>query len=313
MCVSFTGTRQLVAEVFQRILMNGFGCWSARCWAAGICAFRPGILTGALRALGLLALVVWMLGCTLATSESGGGDQIFREANRLYAEGKYAECAEKFHWLIARYPENPRLFNNLGNVYFKQGRLEEARDQYRRALELNPGYAIATANLAVLSLKRGRTDEALETFHQNLATYPDYPEGHNGLGVCELQQGRTEAAMAHFRKAIDLNGGTPPMLNNLAYAYAESNIYLNEAMNLAKETLKSDPDNTAFMDTLGWVYFKRGVFDQSVDTLRAALDAEPASEVIRSHLSTVYHWTGRDDEAMALAVEGIRLRHRENQ
>ncbi len=278
----------------------------------GCITSRAGILTRTIRRLGLLAVVVTIAGCSLATPDSGGGDRLFREANRLYAEGEYTESAEKLQWLIGRYPENPRLFNNLGNVYFKQGRLQEARDQYGRALELNPGYAIATVNLAVLSLKSGRTEEALQTFHQNLATYPDYPDGHNGLGVCELQQGRTEAAMNHFRQAIDLNGGTPPMFNNLAYAYAESNIYLNEALNLAKETLKSDPDNKAFLDTLGWVYFKRGVFDQSVDHLRAALNLEPASEVIRSHLSTVYRWTGRNDEAMALAVEGIRLRHREN-
>ncbi len=260
----------------------------------------------------VLAVFFCLVGCSFAPSKSGDADRFFREANRLYAQGKYTEAAEELQRLIAQYPENPRLFNNLGNVYFKQGRSEEARNQYRRALELNPGYAIATANLAVLSLKSGRTEEALETFHQNLATYPDYPEGHNGLGVCELQQGRVEAAVTHFRKAIDLNGGAPPMFNNLAYAYAESNIYLNEAMSMAKEILESDPDNPAFLDTLGWVYFKRGVFEQSVDALRAALEEEPASEVIRSHLSTVYRWTGRDDEAMALAVEGIRLRHRES-
>lgn len=259
-------------------------------------------------------LIVVLMFCSLAMAcgfsgtESGQASRVFAEANRLVSEGRSEEGEEKFNWLIQQNASNPRPYNNLGNLYERKGENEKARVQYEQALELSPSYLIARVNLAVLSLKHGQTEDALRILQQGLKEYPENADLHNGLGICELRKGNLKKAIRNFRKAIDIQGATPVFYNNLAYAYAESNEYLNEALKLAKEASKVEPENPVFRDTIGWVYFKRGVFDQAIEHLQGALEMNQNSAIIRSHLVKVYRWMGRDDQAVALIKDGIRFR-----
>jgi Flp pilus assembly protein TadD len=247
-------------------------------------------------------------GCGTAGTSPVESDRIFSEANQLYFAGKFSEAEEKFQWLIRNNTENPRLYNNIGNLYFNRGETEKAEAQYKKALELNPGYLIARVNLAMLSLKHGEPEDALRLLQDGIKEYPENADLHNGIGIYELRKGKIKEAVNPFRKAIDIQGENPVFYNNLAYAYAESNEYLNEALKLAKKALKGDPQNAVFLDTLGWIYFKKGVFDESIVYLSSALEIAPRTEVIRSHLVTVYRWIGQEQKALHLLKEGIRLR-----
>jgi Flp pilus assembly protein TadD len=249
-----------------------------------------------------------LVGCRWWQIGSEKTDLVFAEANRLYGERNYAAAQEKYLWLVDHVPPNPRLENNVGNVCFKLGDFSEARRHYERALELNKGYIIARVNLAVLSLHYEKKKEASQVFREILSSYEDDADLHNGLGVCALREDKVKEGVDHFRKAIDIQGESAPLYNNLAFAYAEANEYLNESLKMAREALKAEPKNPVFLDTLGWVYFKRGVFEQAIDTLREALDLAPKSEKIRSHLVTVYRWIGREDDALSLLRDGNKER-----
>jgi Flp pilus assembly protein TadD len=235
-------------------------------------------------------------------------DRVFAEANQLFSEGKLKEAEKQYQWLIQNVSDNPRPYNNLGNLYARLGEKEKARTQYEKALQLNPGYLIARLNLAVLSLKHGETDEALKWLREGIKEYPDNSALHNGLGICAMRKWDNKEAVRHFQKAIDIEESKSELYNNLAYAYAESNEHLNEALKLSKEVYKKDADNAVFLDTLGWVYFKRGVFDESINYLSRALEKDPHSEKIRSHLVKVYRWMGDSEKVRGLIKDGIRLR-----
>jgi Flp pilus assembly protein TadD len=235
-------------------------------------------------------------------------DRVFAEANQLFSEGKLKEAEKKYQWLIQNVSDNPRPYNNLGNLYARLGEKEKARTQYEKALQLNPGYLIARLNLAVLSLKHGETDEALKWLREGIKEYPDNSALHNGLGICAMRKWDNKEAVRHFQKAIDIEESKSELYNNLAYAYAESNEHLNEALKLSKEVYKKDADNAVFLDTLGWVYFKRGVFDESINYLSRALEKDPHSAKIRSHLVKVYRWMGDNEKVRGLIKDGIRLR-----
>ncbi len=250
--------------------------------------------------IGIILLVFLAYGCDLHESKGILMDRMFVKGNHLYDQGKFAEAEKIFLGMIEGNPENPRLHNNLGNVYVREGRVGDAKRQYRKALELNPGYVIARVNLAVLLLENGDSDLARRLFQKELGRYPEHADLHNGLGVFSLRTGRVKEAVDHFRKAIDIEGEVPFLYNNLAFAYAESNEYLNEALKLAKEAVKSDPENPVFLDTMGWVYFKRGVFDNAILNLKASLQRDPTSRRTRSHLITLYRWIGRESDAADL-------------
>lgn len=266
------------------------------------------LLTKAKHVVPLLLLCLPIGGCSASRPDILEGDRVFAEANRLYAGGNIDQAEAKLLWLIENFADNPRPYNNLGNLYAGKGENDKALAQYRRALQLNPGYLIARMNLAVLSLKQRETEEAIRLLREGEKEYPENAALQNGLGIYEIQKGNPGNAVDHFRKAIDLEGAEASYYNNLAYAYAESNEYLNEALKLAKEALKADSENGVYLDTLGWVYFKRGVFNRAKESLNEALRKDPGSEIIRSHLITVHRWIGEEEEAVGLIKDGIRMR-----
>lgn len=265
------------------------------------------------RIVGMILISGLFAGCIFGSSGARQPAQVFAEANRLYAGGNYKAAEKKLLGLSEKMPRNPRIANNLGNVYLKLGNRLAAQSYYEKALELNPGYVIARVNLAVLSLRNRKTEEANAVFLEILKAYHDDADIRNGLGVCELRRGRIKEGVDHFRKAIDIQGGSPLFYNNLAYAYAEADEYLNEALKMAKEALKAEPENPVYLDTLGWVYFKRGVFDRSIELLQEALDRASEKSEVRSHLIAVYRWMGREKDAIALIREGIRERAMQTQ
>ena len=73
----------------------------------------------------------------------------FAEANRLYTEGSYAEAARGYETIASRGVEHEDLFYNLGNAYFRVGRIGPAVFNFERALRLDPGHESARFNRAV--------------------------------------------------------------------------------------------------------------------------------------------------------------------
>ena len=107
---------------------------------------------------------------------------------------------------------------NYGNALHRLGRLEQAIGQYRRALELDNGFADAHNNLAALLLERGEIDDAISHLEHTLRLKPDSADGHNNLGVLLLRQGRAAAAAEHFLHALEIDPEHAGAKANLALA-----------------------------------------------------------------------------------------------
>lgn len=92
----------------------------------------------------ICALVI----CASATAASAQS-VTFGQANELYVAGKFEEAAVAYEQLVDRGVESEKLYYNLGNAYFRTGRLGPAVYNYERALRLDPNFADASYNLAV--------------------------------------------------------------------------------------------------------------------------------------------------------------------
>ena len=77
----------------------------------------------------------------------------------------------------------PRAHNNLGNAYAKQGNLDEAVEEYKKALVVNPNYAQAHKNLGIVFDKQGNLDEAVVEYNKALTVNTNYAEAHKNLGI----------------------------------------------------------------------------------------------------------------------------------
>src|ERR1700732_4858382 len=86
-------------------------------------------------------------------------------------------------------------------------------------------------------------------------------------------------------------------LNYLGYMLADRNTHLEEAITLIKKALDLDPQNGAYLDSLGWAYFKLGNYDQAEESLRRAAEKTPNDATVQDHLGELYARTNRFKQA----------------
>jgi len=107
-----------------------------------------------------------------------------------------------------------------------------------------------------------------------------------------------DAAETEFRKVLALNPGNASALNYLGYMLADRNVRLSEAQQLIQKALDRDPNNGAYLDSLGWVYYRMGKLEEAEQTLRRALERFPRDPTIHDHLGDVCFRQGRLKDAI---------------
>jgi len=108
-----------------------------------------------------------------------------------------------------------------------------------------------------------------------------------------------EQAEAEFRKLLAKNPRNASALNYLGYMLADRDVRLEEALELVQRALELDPYNGAYLDSLGWVYYRMGKLEEAERYLRQALERVPRDPTVNDHLGDVYFRQGKLKEAIA--------------
>lgn len=101
-------------------------------------------------------------------------------------------------------------------------------------------------------------------------------------------------------------------MNNYAYNLSLREVNLERAKELSLRAIELDAENAAYLDTVGWVYFKLGDFDRARRFIRASIDTGAASAEVLEHMGDVYEALGNIDEAkkwwkQALDLDATRM------
>jgi tetratricopeptide (TPR) repeat protein len=141
------------------------------------------------------------------------------------------------------------------------------------------------------------TEEALNKAEQ-LSTKADDKAGvWFLLGDAYQRQKNFDQAEAEFRKVLAAVPPTDPQsaatLNYLGYMNADRGVKLDESLNLIKQALTLDPNNGAYLDSLGWAYFKLGKYDLAEENLTKASIRMGSDATVQEHLGDLYQKTGR--------------------
>jgi tetratricopeptide (TPR) repeat protein len=98
---------------------------------------------------------------------------------------------------------------------------------------------------------------------------------------------KLEQAEAEFRKVLEGTPDHPAALNYLGYMLADRNVRLQEALSMITKALAKEPNNGAYLDSLGWVYFRLGRLSEAEENLRRALERTPRDPTVHDHLGDV--------------------------
>lgn len=119
---------------------------------------------------------------------------------------------------VTKAPNKARTHNNLGVALRESGRLQEAAEQYREVIRLDPRFIEAYNNLANVYLDLGRREEGLSYYYQALKLNPNHPVIHNNIGRVLLEDRRYDLAVPHFAEAVRLAPGYAEAKANLLHA-----------------------------------------------------------------------------------------------
>ncbi len=117
--------------------------------------------------------------------------------------------------------------------------------------------------------------------------------------VCD-KAGRSADAERLLKQYLSLCPDSPQALNALAYLWAERGRYLDQGLEYVTQALKAEPDNGAYLDTLGWICYKRGDFAGALRHLTRAARLEGDDPVILDHLGDTLARLGRQDKAIRM-------------
>ena len=152
-------------------------------------------------------------------------------------------------------------------------------------------------NLATMysRLKRWPDSEAALDKADALSTKPDDKETVAFLRASGFErQKKYDEAEDLFRKMLDSDPENGGVLNYLGYMLANNGVKLDEALAMIKKAVDMEPANGAYLDSLGWAYFKLGKYDLAEDNLIKASQHEMGSDpTVQEHLGDLYQKTGR--------------------
>jgi len=115
-----------------------------------------------------------------------------------------------------------------------------------------------------------------------------------------------QAAEAEFRKVLALNPDNDAALNYLGFMLADRNVRLDEARDMIVKALGREPNSGAYLDSLGWVYFRQNKLPEAEDKLREALQYMSRDPTVHDHLGEVYFREGKVREAIQQWQNSLR-------
>ena len=196
----------------------------------------------------------------------------------LYRAGQYREAGEAIEALFAKHPDEkagPMLLMLARARYFG-GTVEPALEAAREAEALNPNDRETLEFLGFLLGQLGRDDDAIAIYEgllQRFSTDDDViKRARQGLSTCYVNKGdqaRGEAELDILLRKYPEDAGVN---NDLGYLYAEQGKNLEKAEAMIRKALEEESSNSAYLDSLGWVLFKRGKPKEALEPLEEAVE-----------------------------------------
>ncbi|MGI9101202.1 MAG: DUF3857 domain-containing protein [Terriglobales bacterium] len=220
-------------------------------------------------------------------------------------------------------PYHEIAYNNLGRAYWDKRQYDRAADAFHKQIEINPLDKYSHRALGTLYLEQHKNREALAELQKAVSLLPQDPLVWVTLGQAQLELGENDKAVEAFDHAVNLSA-SPMVWNNIAYQLSLRNVHLDRAQQYAESAVASTAaalrnltaDRAQYeqqalvislgaqWDTLGWVYFQRGKFEQAEQYVRAAWLLGQHGEV-GDHLAQIYEKEGKKELAIKTYAEAL--------
>jgi Flp pilus assembly protein TadD len=195
------------------------------------------------------------------------------------------------------YPARLRMARNLD----ARDQTEEAIATLKRLGKRHSDEPEALVTLGHILRGHERFAEAASAYDEAIVRIGELQPEHWRLlysrGISLERSKQWERAEADFLRALGIGGEQAYVLNYLGYSWVDRGINLERAEEMIVKAVKLRPNDGFIADSLGWVYYRSGRYEEAVTALERAVALEPADPIINEHLGDAYWRVGRILEA----------------
>jgi len=234
----------------------------------------------------------------LGKQQAPRGEGLIVETLRLSRQPQKA--TEQADAAVQRYPEDRSLRILQASLWGERGRVEEAIQQLRALLNHTPADREIHLAMAQVYSQAKRYAEAEATARRALTLSPkpgDQEYVLFVLGSIYERQKKYDLAEEQFRKVLAVNPLNAAAANYLGYMLADRGLRLEESVKYIQKALELEPNNGAYLDSLGWAYFKMNRFDLAEPHLVKAARLISGDPTIQEHLGHLYIKMGKKELA----------------
>jgi tetratricopeptide (TPR) repeat protein len=210
---------------------------------------------------------------------------------------------------VKNHPKNQELVITRATMMGEAGRVDEAVAQLQALLTHRPIDRSIYISIAQVYLQARRFDDAEQAIQKALDLSPSPEDQEFALfvqGSIFERQKKYDQAEQTFKRVLSVDPLNSSASNYLGYMLADRGVRLDESVKYIQKALELEPGNAAYLDSLGWAYFKMGRYDLAENPLEKAATRIQNDPTIHEHLGNLYlrqGKTGRAEEEWQRALK----------
>jgi len=221
------------------------------------------------------------------------------------AQKQPAQAIQKVKEFAAKAPKSAPVQQFLGSVLAVSGNLPEARAALVAATKEDPKFVPAYLSLVQLDIAEKRWGDAEARLQDLLPISNSDPLPHIWLGNISATKGDNARALKYYQDALAADPNNTQALNNLAYLTSEFGNNPNAALRYAQKARELAPGMPQYADTLGWILYRKGLYDGAVKALQQSGSYE-GDIVWKYHLAMAYAKAGNIAEGRAVLNAALK-------
>lgn len=243
-----------------------------------------------------------------AVDETQGARSSMQVVETWRTAKDYKQAQEEADAALKKFPEDRTVKVVHASLLAEMGKVDAGVAEMRALLKGDKDREIwlAIAQLYEKGKRFPEMEKALDTAERLSGSSPEKEAVAFMRGAMYEKMKKYDAAEAEFRKVLQLNPKNAGALNYLGYMLADRNVRLEEAQKLISQALELDPDNGAYLDSLGWAYYRLNKLPEAENLLVQALARIGKDPTVHDHLGDVYFKQGKLREAIGQWQQSLK-------
>jgi len=250
-------------------------------------------------------IAAWTALKPLMPSNDGRVDRSIVDA---YRNGKNPEKALAYcEQALKETPNSFPLQLVHADLIAEKGRVDDGIRELQQLTKGTEQDLEVLGTMANIYQRAKKTDDAQKIAEQIVKQFPNDSSAWFQQGAIYEKQKKYVEAEKAFRKSLDIEKDNPAVLNYLGYMLADRGVKLDEAVSLIEKAVDQDPTNGAYLDSLGWAYYRQNKLDLAEQYLAKALKFAGTDATVNDHMGDLYFKTRRFDQARAAWTKSVQL------